>query len=529
MTDAVANAGPPRAAARPSGPPGMDIAPMSGATLWIAGLLLAIANFMAVLDMTIANVSVPNIAGGLAVSPSQGAWVITSYAVAEAIVVPLTGWLSQRFGAVKVFVFAMGGFGLFSALCGLAPSLGMLVVFRILQGFAGGPMMPLSQTMMRRIFPPHQQGMAMGLWSMTTVVAPIAGPLLGGWLVDQAGWPWVFYINVPIAAVCSVMAWRYLRSHETPLLRVPVDFIGLGLLIVWVGAMQIVLDKGRELDWFQSPVIVGLTLTSVVGFASFIIWELTDAHPIVDLRVFRHRGFTAATIIMSLSYAAFFSSVVLLPLWLQTNMGYTAGEAGKAMAFQGILAVVMSPIVARMMGKADLRALVCYGVLTMGLISFWRAHFASNIDFFQISLPNFVQGSAMPFFFIPTTALALAAVLPQETASAAGLMNFMRTTAGAFGTSITLTAWENATSVQHSNLAGTLNGAQGMINSLTRGGMSPQAALQQIDGIVTSQATMAATDHVLLVVAFVFVAGAMAVWIAPKPEPFSGGPPSGGH
>jgi DHA2 family multidrug resistance protein len=228
---------------------------------------------------------------------------------------------------------------------------------------------------------------------------------------------------------------------------------------------------------------------------------------------------------MSLSYAAFFASVVLIPLWLQTNMGYTAGWAGRAMAFQGILAVIMSPIVARIMVKADLRALVCFGVLTMGVIAFWRSHFASNMDFGQIALPNFVQGLAMPFFFIPTTALALSAVLPRETASAAGLMNFMRTTAGAFGTSITLTAWENATSVQHSDLAGVLNDPHGTLNGLTHMGMSAGAALAQLEYMVQDQATMAATNHMFLVIALVFIAGAMAVWIAPKPAPLLGGPP----
>ncbi|MDR3511169.1 MAG: DHA2 family efflux MFS transporter permease subunit [Caulobacteraceae bacterium] len=513
----------------PAAPSAYDLMPMSGPALWIAGLLLALANFMAVLDMTIANVSVPNIAGGLAVSPSQGAWVITSYAVAEAITVPLTGWLAQRFGAVKVFVFAMAGFGLCSALCGLAPSLSMLVVFRIMQGLAGGPMMPLSQTLLRRIFPARQQAMAMGLWSMTTVVGPIVGPLLGGALVDQAGWPWVFYINVPMAAVCAVLAWRFLASRETPTERIPVDFVGLGLLITWVGAMQIVLDKGKDLDWFQSPVIVGLALVALVGFTSFIIWELTEAHPIVDLRVFRHRGFTAATVIMSLSFGAFFSSVVLIPLWLQTNMGYTAGWAGKAMAFQGILAVVMSPIVARFMGRFDLRALVSFGVLVMGGVALWRTGFASNMDFMGVSLPNLAQGFAMPFFFIPTTVLALGSVLPRETASAAGLMNFMRTTAGAFGTSITLTAWENATTSQHSDLVGVLHNPQGAIDTLTRMGMSAQGALEQLNTMVDGEATMAATDHIFLVIAMVFVAGATAVWIAPKPAPMAGGPPMGGH
>src|SRR5258708_1428057 len=221
-------------------------APLKGAALMLAGFLLAVGNFMVVLDMTIANVSVPNIAGGLAVSPSQGTWVITSYSVAEAIVVPLTGWLAARFGAVRVFVFGMLGFGVFSALCGLAPSLGFLVLFRVMQGVCGGPIMPMSQTLMMRVFPPQQRSQALGLWSMTTVVAPIAGPILGGVLCDNAGWPWVFYINVPVAAVCGFFAWRTLRSQETPTERRRIDFVRLGLLVTFVGALPIILHKGTQ-------------------------------------------------------------------------------------------------------------------------------------------------------------------------------------------------------------------------------------------------------------------------------------------
>ena len=516
-------------ASKPAPPSAFEIMPMTGPMLWVGGFILALANFMAVLDITIANVSVPNIAGGLAVSPSQGAWVITSYAVAEAITVPLTGWLSQRFGAVKVFVFAMAGFGLFSALCGLAPSLGVLVVFRIFQGLAGGPMMPLSQTLLRRIFPLKQQPMAMGLWGMTTVVGPIIGPLLGGYLVDHAGWPWVFYVNVPVAAVTAIAAWRVLSSRETPTQRLPVDIIGLGLLITFVGAMQIMLDKGRELDWFQSPFILSLAVIAVIGFISFIIWELTDPHPIVDLRVFRHRGFTASTVIMSLTYAAFFSSVVLVPLWLQTNMGYTAGWAGRSMAFQGILAVVMSPIVARIMGRIDLRALVCFGVSVMAGIALWRSSFTSDMGFMAVSWPNLAQGLAMPFFFIPTTTLALASVLPRETASAAGLMNFMRTTAGAFGTSISLTAWQNAAIVQRNDMVGSLHDPQGAADTMTSMGMSASQAIGQVSNLVDSQAVMAATNHIFQVVAVVFVLGALAVWIAPKPVALVDPAAAGGH
>nr|MBA3812832.1 DHA2 family efflux MFS transporter permease subunit [Caulobacteraceae bacterium] len=426
----------------PAAAPTDEPVPMTGAILWVAGVLLALANFMVVLDITIANVSVPSIAGGLAVSPSQGTWVITSYAVAEAITVPLTGWLAQRFGAVKVFTAAMVSFAAFSALCGLAPSFGALVTFRVLQGLSGGPMIPLSQTLLSRIFPPSQRPMAIGLWGMTTVVGPIAGPLLGGALVDTAGWPWVFFINVPVALACAFFSWRLLASRETPTRRRPVDAVGLGLLVLWVGAMQIMLDKGKDLDWFGSPLIIALAITAGVGFVAFIIWELTDADPVVDLRVFRHRGFAASTVIMCVVFGTFFSSVVLIPLWLQTNMGYNATWAGRAVAPQGILAVIMSPIVARLTTKVDIRLLVSFGVLVMAAVSFWRTSFASDITFWGVALPQLALGFAVPFFFIPLIGLALGSVNPAETASAAGLMNFTRTTAGAFAVSITTTAWE---------------------------------------------------------------------------------------
>ena len=256
MSSTTANPGAP---AQP-----VDIAPLKGAALLFAGFLLAIGNFMVVLDMTIANVSVPNIAGGLAVSSSQGTWVITSYSVAEAIVVPLTGWLAQRFGAVKVFIIGMLGFGICSALCGLAPSLGFLVLFRVMQGLCGGPIMPMSQTLMMRIFPPQLRGQAMGIWAMTTVVAPIAGPILGGVICDTASWPWIFYINVPVAAICGFFAYRTFVGRDTPVEKRPFDLMGLILLVVFVGALQIMLDRGKELDWFSSPTIITLGLVALI-------------------------------------------------------------------------------------------------------------------------------------------------------------------------------------------------------------------------------------------------------------------------
>ena len=503
--------------------------PLKGASLALAGFLLAVGNFMVVLDMTIANVSVPNIAGGLAVAPSEGTWVITSYSVAEAIMVPLTGWLAQRFGAVRVFVLGIAGFGVCSALCGLASSLGMLIAFRVMQGMCGGPIMPMSQTLMMRVFPPQQRSQAMGLWSMTTVVAPIAGPILGGVICDNAGWPWVFYINVPVAAACSFFAWRMLASQETPTARRRVDAPGLALLVLFVGAMQIMLDKGRELDWFESPVITGLAIVAALGFVAFLIWELTEQAPIVDLRVFRHRGFAGAVVTLAISFGAFFSSIVIVPLWLQTNMGYTASWTGFTMAYSGVLAVVLSPIVPRLMSRFDARALVSFGVAGLGLVTFWRSTFASNADYWTIAVNALAQGLVMPFFFVPTTQIALSSVLPQETASAAGLSNFLRTTSAAFSAAIATTAWDNAASRNHADIASALHDVAATQTTLTRGGLSAHQALTQIDNIARSQSVMLATDQVQFGITIAFLVAACVVWLAPKPRLFAGPPGGGDH
>jgi MFS transporter, DHA2 family, multidrug resistance protein len=493
-----------------------DFSPMSGAALWMAGACVALSNFLVVLDTTITNVSVPNIAGGLAVSPDQGTWVITSYTVAEAIMVPLSGWLSQRFGVVRLFAAATMGFGICSALCGLAPSLAALVTFRVMQGICGGPIMPLSQTLLRRIFPPSKQGQALGLWSMTTVVAPIAGPLLGGELVDNVGWPWIFYVNVPFAILISLGVSRMLKKHETATERKPIDYVGLALLITWVGSMQVMLDKGKDLDWFGSKLIITLAVIVVLGFIAFLIWELTDEHPIVDLHVFRHRGFAAAAIVMTLAYGSFFSSIVLLPLWLQTGIGYTATWAGRATAFQGVFAIIMSPIVARWTSKGDARPLVSIGMIVFGLVSLWRSTFDTDINFGKIVLPQLGQGFATPFFFIPLIAVALASVQPREITSAAGLLTFMRSTAAAFATSITTTQWANIATARRVDLAGSLNAPQSWLDAMHRAGSTAGQSLGQLDQLVQTQAVMLATSRVFFVTAFMFLLAAAAVWIAPR-------------
>jgi len=499
-------------------------APLTGSLLWLAALMLAAANFLAVLNMTIANVAVPNIAGSLGAATSQGTWVITSYAIGEAITVPLTGWLSSRFGSVRVFVSSMVMFGVFSIVCGFSSSLGLLVVARVFQGLCGGPLMPLSQTLLMRIFPKNQSAMAIGLWSMTTLVAPVLGPILGGYLCDEYSWGWVFLINAPIAIFFGLYAWKLLKRFQQVGLRSQIDVVGLVLLIVWIAALQVMLDEGKNLDWFASSKIVALAIVAVLGFAVFLIWELHSEHPVVDLRVFRHRGFTASVTTMSLAYAAFFGISVLTPLWLQSFMGYTATKAGLATAWTGVTAFLLAPLVAS--SKRDPRMLVFIGVVWMGLVTLWRTVANTDMGFWDISIPLMVMGFALPFFFVPTTGIALASVEEHEMDSGAGLMNFLRTLSGAFATSLVTTVWSNQATRNHAELVGILHD-QGLRSTLALGGATPDAANQVVDYMVTSQSFMLSTNQIMTVIGFIFIFAAMFIWIAPKPtrviEPGTGG------
>ncbi|WP_321816564.1 MULTISPECIES: DHA2 family efflux MFS transporter permease subunit [unclassified Paraburkholderia] len=492
-------------------------APLKGGALVLAGLMLASANFVAVLDTTIANVSVPNIAGALGASSSQGTYVITSYAVAEAITVPLTGWLAARFGTVRVFVLSLLMFGLCSALCGLANSMGMLVIFRVLQGLAGGPLMPLSQTLLLRIFPKEKAPAAIGLWSMTTLVAPVVGPILGGVICDRLHWSYIFFINVPVAVICSWFAFRLLRRYETALLRQRMDKVGLALLVVWVGALQIMLDEGKDLDWFASTEIVVLAIVAVIGFLSFLIWETTERHPIVDLHVFRHRGFSASVLTISLAFGAFFGNTVLTPLWLQDYMGYTATWSGCATAMTGVLAVLVAPIAANMASRFDGRWLVFAGVLWMGVVTLARAHSDTDMTFWQVSIPLMLLGLGLPFFFVPLTGLALSSVEESETASAAGLMNFCRTLSGAIATALVNTMWEDRIKISHAQLADIVDTSHHYLNALKDSGMSLGLARAEINNMVQTQAVMLATAQLFAIAGVTFVLAAAAVWLAPKP------------
>ena len=497
--------------------PATEPLPLKGWLLVLAGFFLAMANFMAVLDGTIANVVLPHIAGALAASPNEGASVITFFLIAEAITIPLTGWLAARFGSVKVFFVSMAGFGVFSALCGLALSLNMLIFFRILQGMAAGPMMPLSQALLMRIVPPRQQAMATALWAMTVIVAPILGPLLGGWIADNAGWPWAFYINVPVAAVSVIVGWRLMAPFETQWVKKSVDFVGLGLLIIWVGALQTMLDIGKTQDWFSSPLVIGLLVVAIVGFIAFCIWEWTDEHPIVDLHIFKNVSLSIATFTMALVFGIYFGSVVIIPLWLQLNLGYTATWAGNVMAFNGMLAVVMAPIIGRLVTKIDPRILISIGLCGIGTMLMTRAFFTPNMTFMQLAIPQLIQGAFMPMFFLPMMTVALGTLAMKDMANGAAMITFVRTIAGAISASIMIAAWEHSAPVARVGLVGHLHP-----EAL---GAAPPAAL--VDRLLESQAVMLSTNHMFFVVALTMGLAAMAIWFAPKPQ--NRGRMGGGH
>jgi len=498
---------------------------LTGGKLMLAAFVLALANFMVVLDMTIANVSVPHITGSLAVSSSQGTWVITSYAVAEAICVPLTGWLAGRFGSVRLFGVCLLGFTIFSILCGISTSLEMLVFCRIGQGLFGGPIMPLSQTLLLRIFPPEKQSQAMGMWAMTTVVGPILGPILGGTISDNLSWHWIFFINIPVGLFCGLAALKLLKPAETETNALKIDKGGLFLLILWIGALQLMLDLGHEHDWFSSSFISTLAVLAIVGLIIFTIWELTERHPIVDIRIFRYRGFTFAVLSLAFAFGAFFSSIVLIPQWVQINLGYTATWAGYLTATMGFGSLLMSPIVAKMATKYDQRILASFGLTLLAVVTLMRAFWTTDADFMALAWPQILQGFAVPFFFIPLSNMALASVQPQEMASAAGLMNFLRTMAGAIGASIAVTIWDDHSKVARSELVGKLN-VEETQNTLISQGMSSDSALGYISSLVDKEALTLSANHLFLILAMVFVFAALIVWLAPRPKAGVGGMPS---
>ncbi|MCZ2495960.1 DHA2 family efflux MFS transporter permease subunit [Xylophilus sp. Kf1] len=512
--------------ASPSGP-ALPYPPLEGSARVWGTIALSAATFMNVLDTSIANVSLPSIAGDLGVSANQGTWVITSFAVANAIAVPLTGWLSQRFGQVRLFMASVFLFVITSWLCGLAPNMPVLIALRALQGFVAGPMIPLSQALLLSSYPKALAGLAMAMWAMTTLVAPVMGPLLGGWITDNISWPWIFYINIPVGLLAVFAVWTIFRERESAIRRLPIDSIGLGLLVVWVGSMQVMLDIGKENDWFHSATVCVLAVVAVVGFAAFLIWELTDEHPVVDLSLFKGRNFWAGTLALSVGYGLFFGNVVLLPLWLQQYMGYTATSAGMVLAPVGLMAIVLSPWVGKNISKFDPRRFSTGAFLVFALVLYMRSKFNTNASFGVIMVPTVIQGVAMALFFIPLMTITLTGISPDRIPAASGLTNFVRITAGAFGTSIATTVWENRAILHHAQLVDSIsmgnNAATGILSGLASSGLTSEQALAQMNRLVDQQAFMLAANDVFYASAIMFMLLIPLVWLAHAPQKGAGG------
>ena len=495
--------------------------PLHGTPLALLTVAIAFATFMEVLDITIVNVSVPHIAGSLGVSPQEGTWAISSYSLASAVMQPLTGWIARQFGEARTFCISVLLFVAMSMLCGLATSMPMLVVARLLQGAGSGPMVALSMALLLNNYPDAKKGIALAVWAMTVVIAPIFGPILGGWITDNYSWPWIFYINVPVGLLAAVVTWNLLRNRESKIVRTPIDKVGLVLLVLGVGCLQFMLDNGNDKDWFASPLILTLGITALVSLVFFVAWELTDRHPVVDLSLFKKRNFTVGVAAMSFGMFGFFGINVVYPLWLQTVLDYTATWAGLASAPVGILAFLVSPIIGKNIQRLELRSVVTFAFVIFAVTSYWFACFPDNASFNQLVLPRFIMGIGIPCFFIPLNQVFLSGLEPHQIGSASGLANFFRTIAASISTAVTVTLWQHrgeyhrAVLAEHFNNASTA--ATDYLHGLSALGGPPARAWSIAEGVVMRQALTLGVNDVFLFCTVLFVVMIPIVWLAKPP------------
>src|SRR5712691_4303369 len=405
---------------------------------WLIAVSVMFATFMEVLDTTVVNVSLPHIAGSLSATIDEATWVLTSYLVANAIILPMTGWLASRFGRKRLLMLSVVGFTMSSFLCGLAPTLATLIIFRVIQGATGGALQPLSQAVLLEAFPPHDRGKAMGFWGLGIVVAPILGPVLGGWLTDTYSWRWVFYINIPVGIASIVMTKLFI--FDPPYLRQEnrtVDYWGIGMLAIGIGALQIVLDKGQQEDWFESNLIVVLAIVAVVTLIMLVWHELTTPDPIVDLRVLKERSYAVGVFLMTVVGFVLYGSLVLLPIMLQTLLGYPSLQAGIAMAPRGIGSFFMMPITGLMTGRFDPRKLLASGLIVGGTTLLWLSQLNLQAGYWDIFWPQLVQGIGMSLLFVPLTTVAMAPISRERMGNATSIFNLMRNIGGSIGIATT--------------------------------------------------------------------------------------------
>lgn len=393
-----------------------------------------LGTFMEVLDTTVVNVSLPHIAGSLSATIDEATWAITSYLVANAMILPITGWLANYFGRKRLLMMSVTGFTIASFFCGLAPTLPLLIVFRVIQGAAGGALQPLSQAVLLESFPPEQRGKAMGFWGQGIVVAPIIGPVLGGWLTDTYTWRWVFYINIPFGIASIIMTTLFI--FDPPYIRRAsqrIDYWGMGMLAVGIGSLQIMLDKGQEQDWFSSRWIVGLMVAAIFFLVAFIVRELRTAHPVVSLRVFKDRTYSTGVFLMTLLGFVLYGSLVLLPIWLQTLLGYPAVEAGIALAPRGIGSFIGMTVIGRIMHKFDPRRFLALGLLVGAGTLFQLSRLNLEAGYLDFFWPQFVQGISLAMLFVPLTTITMSNIPREGMGNATSMFNLLRNLGGGIG------------------------------------------------------------------------------------------------
>jgi DHA2 family multidrug resistance protein len=438
---------------------------------WLIAGSVMLATFMVVLDSSVANVALPHIAGNLSASTDESTWVLTSYLVANAIMLPAAGWIARRIGRKRLLLLSILLFTLASLLCGMALSMPMLILARVLQGLGGGGMQPLAQSILLESFPPRQHGTAMAAYGVGVIVAPIIGPTLGGWITDSYSWRWIFYINLPIGILALFMVNLYVE--DPPYLRKAfqgaIDYIGFGLMALWLGTLQLVLDKGQEADWFEAPWICWTAAISAAALIAFIARELMDRDPIVQLRIFRDRNFAVGTLITFLYGFILYGATALLPLFLQTLMGYSALQSGMATSPRGLGAMASMMAVGLLVRKIDARVLMAFGFGLLGASTWMLGNISLQIGMSSVVVPNILNGFAMGFIFVPLTTMTLSRLRKQEMGNATGIYNLMRSVGGSIGIAAVMAMLVRGAQTHQNTLAGDVGVGSPMAGIVARG------------------------------------------------------------
>jgi DHA2 family multidrug resistance protein len=497
---------------------------------WIIAIAVMFATFMEVLDTTVVNVSLPHIAGNLSATVDEATWALTSYLVANAIILPITGWLANYLGRKRLLIFATSGFTAASFLCGLAPNLAFLIFFRVVQGACGGALQPISQAVLLESFPPEDRGKAMGFWGLGIVVAPMLGPVLGGWLTDSYSWRWVFYINVPVGIASVIMTQLFI--FDPPYIRRStsrIDYWGIGMLAVGVACLQVVLDKGQEADWFAAHWITVLAVVAFTALIALVIYELRAPHPVIDLRVFLVRTYSTGVFLMAVLGIVLYGSLVILPIMLQTLLGYPALQAGIALFPRGLGSFITMPLVGAFMSRVDPRKLLVGGILGGSASLFLLGRINLSVGYWDIFWPQFLQGVALACLFVPLTTITMDPIRREAMGNATSIFNLMRNLGGSIGIAAVTTLVARHEQTNQNNLVGDVTGGklrvQAMLQALRswfiyRGGdaaTSSRRAYDALFGMVRQQAAMLSFNQVFWLLGMLFLLMVPLVFLMRRP------------